>query len=248
MFVQDEHGFITKHDTCFRIPTMGEKLSERNIDWAFYSSRPNQPGYIWQAYSAIEGVFHTDLWDEHIWSVDDLMRDVEAGVLPPVTWVTPHFQLSDHPPFSTRYAHNWVAELVNGIMRSDMWEHTAIFLTWDEWGGFYDHVPVPKMDPWDMGFRVPALVISPFARRGLVYDEVVEFTAPLRFIADNWGVEPFTHRMGISRNFEDVFDFTAKPRPPVRGRTVDPTTKDAYDFPEHYGGWDPGTSPMPPDI
>jgi phospholipase C len=248
VFVQDERGFVTKHDTCFRLPSMGEKLSERNIDWAFYSSSPNQPGYIWQAYSAIEGVFHTDLWDEHIWSVDDLLRDIEAAALPPVTWVTPHFQLSDHPPYSTRYAHNWVVELVNGIMRSEMWDHTAIFLTWDEWGGFYDHVPIPKMDPWEMGFRVPALVISPFARRGAIYDEVVEFTAPLRFIADNWGVEPFTHRMGISRNFEAVFDFDAKPRAPVPGTTVHPTTTDPYDFPEHYGGWDPGTSPMPPAI
>jgi phospholipase C len=252
VFVQDEHGHITKHDTCFRLPNMGEKLSERDIDWAFYSAKRTQPGYIWQAYSAIESVYHNEeLWSEHIWPVDDLMRDVHAGALPSVTWVTPRFQLSDHPPYSTRFAHNWVVDLVNGIMDSDMWEHTAIFLTWDEWGGFYDHVPIPKLpnDPWNLGFRVPTLVISPYARRGAIYDEDVEFTAPLRFIADNWGIDPFTHRMSTSPNMEALFDFTRKPRKnPAYGDKVNTTTKDAFDFPENYGGWDPGTTPMPPAI
>jgi phospholipase C len=252
VFVQDEHGFITKHDTCFDIPTMGEKLSELDIDWAYYSAQPYQPGYIWQAYSAIEDVFHNEqMWDEHIWPVDDIMRDVEASALPAVTWVTPRFQLSDHPPYSTRFAHNWVRKLVNGIMNSDMWEHTAIFITWDEWGGFYDHVKIPKPpggDSWNMGFRVPTLLISPYTQRGAIYDEVVEFTAPLRFIADNWGVEPFTPRMAASKNFEEVFDFTQDPRRKVHTLRAEPTTMDAFDFPENYGGWDPGITPLPPAI
>jgi phospholipase C len=251
VFVQDENGFITKHDTCFRIPSMGEKLSERDIDWAFYSATPYQPGYIWQAYTAIEGVFHNrQMWDEHIWPVDDIVRDIRGNALPSVTWITPRFQLSDHPPFSTRFAHNWVRELVHGIMDSDMWEHTAIFITWDEWGGFYDHVEIPTLqdDPWGLGFRVPTLIISPYAQRGAIYDEVVEFTAPLRFIADNWGIDPFTHRLSISPNLEDVFDFDRKPRAPARGPRAEPTTRDAFDFPEDYAGWDPEITPMPPAI
>jgi phospholipase C len=143
-----------------------------------------------------------------------------------------------------------VVELVNGIMDSDMWEHTAIFITWDEWGGFYDHVKIPKLQdgPWNLGFRVPTLVISPYAQRGAIYDEDVEFTAPLRFVAENWGIDPFTHRMSISPNMESVFDFTRNPRRPEHGDKVDTTTKDAFDFPENYGGWDPGTTPMPPAI
>ena len=249
VFVQDENGFITKHDTCFRMPTMGEKLSERDIDWAYYSANPDQPGYIWQAYSAIEHIYHDEeLWNAHIWPVDDIMRDIEANALPPVTWVTPRFQLSDHPPYSTRYAHNWVRQLVNGIMRSEMWKHTAIFITWDEWGGFYDHVPIPQIDEWHMGFRVPTLVISPYTQRGVIFDEVAEFTAPLRFIADNWGIDPFTHRMARISNMEGLFDFTQKPRRPVKAPRAEPTTKDAFDFPESYGGWPEGTSPMPPAI
>ena len=99
-----------------------------------------------------------------------------------------------------------------------------------------------------MGFRVPMLVISPYARHGMIDREVGEFTAPLRFVADNWGIEPFTHRMSISHNYEHVFDFTGKPRRPVPGDRADPTTKDAFDFPENYAGWDPGITPMPPAI
>ena len=77
-------------------------------------------------------------------------------------------ELSDHPPFSTCFAHNWLTKLVNGIMKSPMWPSVAIFITWDEWGGFYDHVRPPTLDGLGLGFRVPALVISPFAKRGYV--------------------------------------------------------------------------------
>ena len=99
-----------------------------------------------------------------------------------------------------------------------------------------------------MGFRVPTLVISPYTRRGVIFDEVAEFTAPLRFIAENWGIDPFTHRMARITNMEGLFDFGQKPRRPVFGARARPTTKDAFDFPESYGGWPEGTSPMPPAI
>jgi phospholipase C len=106
VLVRDDTGNVTRHPTCFRFPTVGEQLTERNIDWAYYSAEPYQAGYIWQAYSAIDRVYgDRGLWDEHIWPVDDLLRDSEAGALPSVTWVTPRFQLSDHPPVSD-FAHH----------------------------------------------------------------------------------------------------------------------------------------------
>jgi phospholipase C len=135
VFVTDPAGNLTKHGTCFEFPTVGEQLSDAGVDWAYYSAVPGQPGYFWNAYNGIANVFHTDLWHQHMRPVDRLLDDIDAGALPAVTWVTPRFQLSDHPPFSTGHAHNWVTQIVNKVMRSDMWEHTAIFLTWDEWGG-----------------------------------------------------------------------------------------------------------------
>ena len=149
---------------CFDMKTVGHQLSKRDIDWAYYSADPYQAGYIWQAFSSIEDIFHDDeLWQRHIWPVDDIMRDIEAEALPPVTWITPRFQLSDHPPFSTRHAHNWVTDIVNGLMRSSMWESIAIFITWDEWGGLYDQAGAadgrrrgaraPRADDGDLALR-----------------------------------------------------------------------------------------------
>ena len=248
VLVKDEVGNITKHDTCFRFKTVGEQLSEKDIDWVSYSANPYQAGYIWQAYSAIEQVFHNkEMWDEHIWPVDDLFRDIEAGALPSVTWITPRFQLSDHPPFSTKHAMNWVTDIVNKVMTSEMWEHTAIFITWDEWGGLYDHVTPPKLDAWDVGFRVPLVLISPYAKKGYVDDGLGDFVSPLRFIADNWGLDYLTERYEKVHNFEHAFDFKKKPRPPDPQPKVRATNR-FYDFPEDFPTWPDELDPEPPKI
>ena len=239
---------MSKHTTCYRIPTVGEQLSEKDIDWASYYANPYQAGYIWQGYSAIDQVFHNkEMWDEHIWPVDDLFRDIEAGALPSVTWITPRFQLSDHPPFSTKHAMNWVTDIVNKVMTGPMWEHTAIFITWDEWGGLYDHVTPPKLDAWDVGFRVPMVVISPYAKKGYIDDGLADFTSPLRFIADNWGLSYLTERYDKVSNFEHIFDFSTKPRKPSPGRKVQATNA-YHDFPENFPEWPPELEPEPPKI
>jgi phospholipase C len=246
--VIDEGGNLSRQPPCFRFETMGEQLSKRGIDWAYYSAEPSQAGYVWQAYSAIDQVYHDEeLWDEHIWPVEDLLRDIEAGALPSVTWVTPLFQLSDHPPYSTKHAHNWVTDIVNGVMRSPMWDDTAIFITWDEWGGFYDHVVPPEVDGVRFGFRVPMLVISPYAKQGYVDDALTEFSGPLRFIADNWDLPYLTSRIRGSHNFEHVFDFARAPRSPAIRAKV-PATNRFWDFPEEFPEWPPGVDPNPPDI
>jgi phospholipase C len=246
--VEDDDGTRSKHSTCFTFQTVGEQLSERDIDWAFYSADPYQAGYIWQAYSAIEDVYtNEELWDEHIWPVDDLIRDAEAGTLPPVTWITPRFQLSDHPPFSTKHAHNWVTDIVNAVMRGPLWNDVAMFITWDEWGGLYDHVRPPTIDHVDLGFRVPMMVISPYAKRGYVDDAMGDFSSPLRFISDNWGLPYLTSRIEGSHTFEHVFDFDRNPRPPEPRRHV-PATNRFYDWPDDYAGWPAGITPEPPEI
>ncbi len=244
VFTKDPAGNLTKHDTCFTFPTVGEQLTEKGVDWTFYSAVPGQVGYFWNAYNGIANVFHTDLWHQHTRPVDGVLDDIEAGNLPPVTWITPRFELSDHPPFSTGFSHNWVSDIVNGIMRSDMWEHTAIFLTWDEWGGFYDHVIPPAIDDIGLGFRVPLLTISPYTRRGLIDDEVGEFSTPLRFISDNWGLDHLTPRIQKTHDMSHIFDFQAKPRPPQPTSTRAPTYGSPFQFPTDYPGWPPGTVPV----
>jgi len=245
VFTKDDQGNLTKHDTCFTFRTVGEQLTDIGVDWAFYSATPHQPGYFWNAYNGIAGVFHNDeMWHQHVRSVDSIVPDIQANRLPPVTWVTPRFELSDHPPFSTGFSHNWASDVINAVMRSDMWEHTAIFLTWDEWGGFYDHVPPVPVDDVGLGFRVPMLTISPYTVRGTIDDVVGEFSTPLRFIADNWGLPYLTDRIRKTHNFEHVFDFTKPPRAPaVTGVRV--KTFGRFDqFPDDYP-WPKGTVPDP---
>jgi len=200
---------------CFTFKTQGDQLTDRNIDWAFYAARDYQVGYIWNAYAAIDHIFHSDEFGNHVRPVDNLVRDIKAGNLPAVTWATPRYELSDHPPWSTCYGHNWVTEIVNAVMQGPMWEHTAIFITWDEWGGFYDHVPPPKVDDLGLGIRVPLLVISPFAAKGLVDHEQGEFCSVNRFIADNWGLPHLTGRVARTTNYAHAFEFAKKPRDPV---------------------------------
>jgi phospholipase C len=245
VLVKDEHGNVTKRDTCFDFETVGQQLSERDMDWVYYAPEPWEPGYIWQAYSAIESVYESELWEEHMWPVDDLYMDIEANALPTMTWIVPRWQLSDHPPASTKHAHNWVVGIVNRIMRSEMWEHTAIFITWDEWGGLYDHVVPPKLGVERVGFRVPMLVISPYARRGYIDDGFAEFTAPLRFVADNWGLPYLTERYEQVHNFEHVFDFEQAPRAPVLGSRVQ-ATGNPFRFPDEFDEWPEGIEPRMP--
>ena len=87
-----------------------------------------------------------DVWQRHIFPVDDLPADIGAGRLPPVTWVTPRFEVSEHPEYSFCRGENWTTQIVNAVMRSPLWPDTAIFITWDDYGGFSDHVAPPIVD------------------------------------------------------------------------------------------------------
>src|SRR5205807_6458683 len=118
--------------------------------------------------------------------------------------------------------------VVDAIMRSPMWNHTAVFITWDEWGGFYDHVAPPAVDPVGLGIRVPMLVISPYAKLGYIDRAVGEFSAPLKFVQSNWGLPHHTPRLRWSHDFSHVFDFRSAPRPPEPSEALAPATGDAF--------------------
>jgi phospholipase C len=244
VFVKDAQGNLTKHDSCFSFRTVGEQLTASGIDWANYSAPPGMEGYFWNAYNGVQQVFHSDLWHEHIRNTETIIDDIKADRLPAVTWLTPRFELSDHPPTSSAFAHNWISDVINAVMTSPMWDRTAIFLSWDEWGGFYDHVLPPQVDEIGLGFRVPLLTISPYTTRGVIDDELGEFSTPLRFIADNWGLNYLTPRISNTHNFEHIFDFKKPPRPPQPSTTRAKTFGNALEFPTWYPGWPPGTVPQ----
>jgi phospholipase C len=214
--VVDSEGVVERVPPCFDFLTEGDLLNRAGIPWAYYAAQEDQNGYIWSAYAAIRRYREDpERWQRHMFPVDDVVGAIRTGRLPPITWITPRYQLSEHPEFSFCHGENWSTVVIDAIMRSPMWEHTAIFLTWDDYGGFYDHVPPPQVDRMGMGIRVPMILISPFARRGLVSHELGEFSSVLRFIEDNWGLRQLTHRDREATPLLSAFDFDQEPRPPV---------------------------------
>jgi phospholipase C len=160
-----------------------------------------------------------------------------SGTLPSVSWVVPTLGVSEHPPDSIALGQKWVTQLVNAVMQGppDQWLHTAIFITWDDWGGFYDHVKPIKIDENGYGIRVPGIMISPFARRGYIDSQTLSFDAYLKLIEDRFlggqRLDPLTDGWPDSRptvrenapelgNLAAEFDFTQAPATPF---VLDPT-------------------------
>jgi phospholipase C len=173
---------------------------------------------------------HEDRQLSDIAPLRDFFKAAHDGTLPSVSWITPTQAVSDHPPALISNGQAYVTALINAIMRSPDWKSTAIFLAWDDWGGFYDHVTPPKVDPYGYGLRVPALVISPYARRGYVDHQTLSFDAYLKFIEDDFlggaRLNPRTdgrpdprpdvrENAKILGNLAGDFDFSQKPRPPI---------------------------------
>jgi phospholipase C len=213
--VYDSEGRVKMVAPCFDFLTEGDLLNDAGIPWAYYAATEQQKGYIWSAYSAIRRYrMHPDRWTRYMFPVDDVVRDIKANRLPPITWITPRFELSEHPEYNFCHGENWSTKVIDAIMSSPMWKDTAIFLTWDDYGGFYDHVPPPQVDDFGFGIRVPMLVISPYARQGKVSHELSEFSSVLRFIEDNWGLSKLTHRDRQATPMLSAFDFKQEPREP----------------------------------
>ncbi len=162
--------------------------------------------------------------------LDRFFQDVKSGTLPAVSWIVPSQTVSEHPPGLVSAGQSYVTNLINTIMRSPDWKSTAIFLSWDDWGGFYDHVAPPVANGQGYGIRVPGLVISPYARTGYIDHQTLSFDAYLKFIEDDFlggrRINGKTDGRPDSRPFiaEDAkilgdlakdFDFNQKPRRPV---------------------------------
>ncbi|MBV9365665.1 MAG: hypothetical protein JOY89_15625 [Solirubrobacterales bacterium] len=140
-------------------------------------------------------------------SISNFYADAKAGSLPAVSWVTPNGAVSEHPPGLISTGQSYVTGLINAIMQSPDWSSTAIFLTWDDWGGFYDHIAPPQVDEQGYGLRVPGLLISPYARPGFIDHQTLSFDAYVKFIEDDF--------LG-GRRLDPQTDGRPDPRPDVR--------------------------------
>ncbi len=177
-------------------------LHGANVSWRYYivpgeppdcegspdpTCRPSlgAPGtpWIWNPLPGFADV-HQDNQVPWVQGAGNYFAAAKAGTLPAVSWIVPDWKRSDHPSASLRDGQAWVTRVVDAAMRSPDWDSTAIFVAWDDWGGFYDHVPPPSVDQWGYGLRVPGLMISPYARQGFVDHQTLSFDAYLKLIED----------------------------------------------------------------
>jgi phospholipase C len=166
----------------------------------------------------------------NIQTVDHFFADVQAGTLPAVSWIVPNGAVSEHPPGLVSAGQAYVTGLINTIMQSPLWNSTAIFLAWDDWGGFYDHFRPPTVDVNGYGLRVPGLVISPYAKRGFIDHQTLSFDAYVKFIEDDFlrsqRIDPRTdgrpdprptvrEEVPLLGDLTQDFDFNQAPQPPL---------------------------------
>jgi phospholipase C len=254
-------------------------LYDHHVPWAYYVQTGTQPDCendaavacppvkqnyltpgIWNPLPIFEDV-QKDHQIRNIQPLSDYFAAAKAGDLPAVSWVTPSQANSEHPPASVHQGQAYVTAVVNAAMKSPDWDSTAIFVQWDDWGGFYDHVQPPTVDQNGYGLRVPGMVISPYAKSGYVDHQTLSSDAYLKFIEDDFlggaRLNPKTdHRpdprptvredVKILGNVANDFDFAQAPRPPVLLPTNPPT--DSPSIPAYFTGMGPcdGCTTTPP--
>ena len=201
---------------CYNINSLPPILDANGISWRYYNTTA-----IWDAPRVIQNLYNST-GDVHV--AGQFIKDVQNGNLAAVSWVTPPGGVpSDHLPAPIQGAQNFVTQQVNAIMNSQYWANTAIFLSWDDWGGFYDHVAPPAIgDNYGLGLRVPFIVISPYAKAGYISHNLGEFASMDKFIETNWGLPNLGERDALSSlsNLMDFFDFNQTPQPPLILKTI----------------------------
>ncbi len=211
------------------LPTIFDRLDEAGVSWKFYIQNydptityrtrdtaevDRAAQVIWAPVLAYERYIDDPEFSSRIVDMEEYYKDAAEGNLPAVSYLVPS-GASEHPPGSIQAGQNFVRSLINELKRSEHWESSAFFWTYDDWGGWYDHVIPPKVDEFGLGFRVPALLVSPYAKRGFVSSDTSDFTSILAFIESNWNLKPLTDRDARANDMMEAFDFNRPPRPPV---------------------------------
>jgi phospholipase C len=213
-------------------------LHTKHVSWGDYldhgARSPASPRGVFRIWNVLPGFtdVHEDRQTKNIRPLTTFMARAKAGTLPRVSWILPDGRDSEHPPALVSTGQAYVTRIINAVMRSSDWKSSAIFLAWDDWGGFYDHVnPRPvQADSHGYGIRVPAMVISPYAKRGVIDHQTLSFDAYLKFIEDDFlggaRLNPATDGRPDSRpdvrekspllgNLRRDFNFRQTPRAPL---------------------------------
>jgi phospholipase C len=210
---------------CLDFPTLADAANAGGVTWRYYAPGLNQLGNIWSAYDAIAHIRFSPRWENVVSPETRILNDAVIGDLPSIAWVVPTMQDSDHPMPRTatakdvgvkagaQYGPDWVASIVNAVGHGPFWNSTAIFVVWDDWGGWYDHVPPPRLDRMGLGPRVPLLVVSPWAKRHYVSHVQHEFGSILKFVETVFDLPSLHTTDERADDLRDCFDFSEGPLP-----------------------------------
>jgi phospholipase C len=219
--ILDEEGEMEEIYPCLDFQTLGDELNAAGVSWKMYAPTEgvldggfqNSGGYIWTVYDAIRHMRDSPAWAEHVVPVTDFVTDAMNGTLPSVSWISTPTVVSEHTPQSVCTGENWSVSLLKALGSGPLWNSSAMFLTWDDFGGFYDHVAPTQVDAFGLGFRVPLIVVSPFAKAGMIDHTRAEFSSVLKFIESDFDLPALTARDGNAADMTQDFDFTQAPLP-----------------------------------
>ena len=202
---------------CLHYRTLRDTLDAKGITWRYYAPQVGHSfgGDLWNAFDAIDAVRNGPEWNTNVtWPETNVFKDIASGDLPSVAWVVPNFRNSDHPAADSDTGPSWVAQIVNAVGQSPAWDSTVVLIVWDDWGGWYDHVKPPGPYRFGgLGFRVPLIVVSPYAKRGYVMHADYEFGSIVKLIEENWELPPLhTTDVRAASFVGAAFDFTQAPR------------------------------------
>ncbi len=193
---------------CFEHLTLMDLLDNQNLSWRYYTFNLD---YVWTGPNAISHIYNGKDWSYVIPSPKQVLTDIAKGQLASVSWVTPPALSSDHPHGNDGSGPSWVASIVNAVGKSKYWNSTAIFITWDDWGGWYDHVPPTIINSYMYGFRVPLVIVSPYAKPGYVSHVTHDFSSVVKFVETAFGLPSLGFGDAYSDDLTDCFNFNQKP-------------------------------------
>ncbi|MBV8344986.1 MAG: hypothetical protein JO190_08360 [Candidatus Eremiobacteraeota bacterium] len=201
---------------CFTRVSLMDRVAAGQLTWRYYQAHLGRG--LWNAPDAIRNIRYGRYYRTEVMAPETrVLDDIAEGSLANVVWVTPTKDSSDHPGVTDGSGPSWVASVVNAIGESKYWDDTAIFITWDDWGGWYDHEPPRQLNAYELGFRVPLIVVSGFAKRHYISHEEHEFGSILKFTEEAFGLASLQTTDVRSDDLSDCFDFS---KPPTRFKRV----------------------------
>src|SRR5579862_1531195 len=212
--MMDEEGEVSEQFPCFEFQTLADNLNSAGVSWKYYAPSKGEAGYVFSTYNAIGHIRNGPDWTQNVVSDSQFAIDAKNGNLPAVSWLVSG-KTNEHPPNSTCYGENWTVTQMNALLSGTQGASTAVFIVWDDFGGFYDHIVPPALDLYGLGPRVPFLMISPYVKPGYISHTRYEFSSVLKFIEELFGLPALSLRDANANDITDSFNFKQAPLAPL---------------------------------